>query len=134
MLRPDLYYHAAGGGDLRGFDPRLSTEALVAINLELERTLLRRRNAKLFNRVALAAFGDAGQGIGGVADPTLGKPLRFLADAGVGIRAEHRIGQTRVTTRADFPLWVSKPALAQDRRPGAKEAGFRWTFSFEPAW
>lgn len=134
LLRPDVYYHAAGGGDLRGFDPRLSTEALVAINVELERTLLRRRNAKLFNRVALAAFGDAGQGIGGVTDPALGAPIRFLADAGVGIRAEHQIGQTRVTTRADFPFWVSKPALAQDRRPGSKEAGFRWTFSFEPAW
>jgi len=134
LLRPDLYYHAAGGGDLRGFDPRLSTEALVAINLELERTLLRRRNAKLFTRVALAAFGDAGQGLGGVAEPSLGAPVRFLADAGVGLRAEHQIGQTRVTTRADFPLWVSKPGLAQDRRPGTKEAGFRWTFSFEPSW
>ncbi len=134
LLRPDLYYHAAGGGNLRGYDPRLSTEGLVALNLELERTLFRRRSAKLFNRVALAAFGDAGQGIGGVADPSLGAPIRFLADAGIGIRAEHLIGQTRVTSRADFPLWVSQPALAADRRPGLAHAGFRWTFSFEPAW
>ncbi len=134
LLRPDVYYHAAGGGNLRGFDPRLSTEALVAINVELERTLLRRRKAKLFNRVALAAFGDAGQGIGGETDPVLGGPIRFLADAGVGLRAEHQIGQTRFTTRADFPIWVSKPRLAQDRHPGTDQAGFRWTFSFEPTW
>jgi hypothetical protein len=134
LLRPDLYYHAAGGGDLRGFDPRLSTEALVAVNVELDRTLVRRRNARLFSRVSLAAFGDAGQGIGGVPDAILGAPLRFLADAGVGVRAEHRIGQTRVTMRADLPIWVSKPALAQDRHPGTKPAGFRWTFSFEPSW
>jgi hypothetical protein len=49
------------------------------------------------------------------------------------MRAEHRIGTTTVTTRIDVPFFVSAPALAQDRRPGADRFGFRWTFSFAPA-
>ena len=42
LLRPDVYYHMAGGGDLRGYDPTVSMSALVAANLELERTVLDR--------------------------------------------------------------------------------------------
>ncbi|HMV32133.1 MAG TPA: hypothetical protein PKA50_08430, partial [Gemmatimonadales bacterium] len=60
-------------------------------------------------------------------------PDRLLADAGVGLRIDHRIGQTRFTTRADLPLLVNRPALAQDTHPGSDKAGFRWTFSFTPA-
>ena len=127
LVRPDVYYHAPGGGNLRGFDPRLSAEGLVAVNLEVERTLVSRQQGKLFRRVAVAGFGDAGHTIGA------GGTSRFLADAGVGLRAEHQIGQTRFTTRADFPLVVNRPRLAQDRDPGTDEFGFRWAFSFSPA-
>ena len=56
-----------------------------------------------------------------------------FGDAGVGFRADHRIGDTRFVTRFDFPLYVSEPALAHDRGPGVDRAGFRWTFSFAPA-
>ena len=41
--------------------------------------------------------------------------IDFLGDAGLGLRADHRIGDTRFTTRFDFPLYVSRPELAQDR-------------------
>jgi hypothetical protein len=127
LVRPDVYYHAPGGGNLRGYDPRLSAEGLVAVNLELEREVLSRRDAKLFRRIALAGFSDVGHAFGD--DPT----TRFLADLGLGIRADHRIGQTRFTTRADFPLYVSRPVEAQDTDPGSDRVGFRWTFSFTPA-
>jgi hypothetical protein len=34
----------------------------------------------------------------------------------------------------DLPLFVSRPLLAQDTDPGLDEqAGFRWVFSFAPA-
>jgi hypothetical protein len=105
---------------------------VVSLNGELERTLLSRPRGKLLRRVGLALFGDVGHAI---RDGIIGRGdrLRFLADAGIGIRAEHTIGQTSFTTRVDFPLLMSRPELAQDREPGSDKAGFRWQFSFSPA-
>ncbi len=132
LVRPDVYYTQPGGAGLRGFDPRLSTVGAVALSAELERTLVSRPQKRLFRRVALAAFGDAGHAIrDGVTGR--GDRLEFLADAGVGLRAEHRIGETSFTTRLDLPLLVSRPLLAQDTDPGNERAGFRWQFSFSPA-
>ncbi len=131
LVRPDLNYHAPGGGDLRGFDPNLSGGGLAAANLELERTLRqagRGHGGFLFRRLTVALFADLGHSFGPATT------AQFLADAGLGIRGEHRIGQTTFTTRADFPLWVNRPELAQDAGPGADRAGFRWSFSFTPAW
>jgi hypothetical protein len=134
LIRPDFYYHAPGGAGLRGFDPRLSAAGIVALTGELERTIRRKPQGKLFRRIGLAAFGDAGHAFNDQRLYPGGGQLEFLADLGVGIRAEHRIGQTTFTTRADFPLFVSRPALAQDTGPGRGEkAGFRWVVSFEPA-
>ena len=134
FVRPDLYYQAPGGGMLRGFDPHLSAEGVVALNVEIERMLLSRPKAKLFRRVRLAAFGDAGHTIGDSFTPSSGGQLRWLADAGVGVRADHLIGATAFTTRLDLPLYVSRPTLAQDRDPGSDRVGFRWTFAFQPSW
>jgi peptidase M1-like protein len=132
LVRPDVFYTQPGGAGLRGFDPRLSSVGAVAISAELERTLVSRPQGKLFRRVALAAFGDAGHAI---RDGVIGRGdrIEFLGDAGVGLRAEHRIGATSFTTRADFPILVSRPGLAQDTDPGSEKAGFRWQFSFSPA-
>jgi hypothetical protein len=94
--------------------------------------VLARPSARLFSRVALAAFTDLGHGIQFDDDaPTAGR-IKFLGDAGVGLRAEHRIGDTHFVTRFDLPLWVNRPDLAQDRSPGDDELEFRWVFSFEP--
>jgi hypothetical protein len=133
LVGDDFHYHAPGGAGIRGIDARVSTGAIVALNLELERSLLIRPAARLFNRVALAAFTDLSHGIGGTAQPLNGERIRFLADAGLGLRAEHRIGDTRFATRFDFPLYVSRSELAQDRDTGDDEIEFRWTFSFQPA-
>jgi hypothetical protein len=132
LVRPDVFYTQPGGAGLRGFDPRLSTVGAIALSAELERTLLSRPQKKLFRRVALAAFGDAGHAI---RDGIVGRgdKLQFLGDAGVGLRMDHRIGQTSFTTRLDLPLVVSRPLLAQDTDPGNKKGGFRWQFSFSPA-
>jgi hypothetical protein len=51
----------------------------------------------------------------------------------VGVRAQWKVGQSSVTTRADFPLFVNRPELAQDTNPGSDRVGFRWSFSFSPA-
>ena len=128
----DVRYQLPGSGGLRGIDPRVSTRALVSLNAELERTVVSRPRARLFSRVALAAFTDLARGFQADEDaPPTGR-IRFLGDAGVGLRAEHRIGDTRFMTRFDLPLWVSRPELAQDRGAGDDEVAFRWVFSFEP--
>jgi hypothetical protein len=133
LVGDDFRYHAPGGAGVRGADPRLSTAAIAAINLELEHTLLTRPSSGLFSRVGLALFTDLSHGIGGMSRPVAGDRIRFLADAGIGLRAEHRIGDTQFMTRFDSPLYVSRPELAQDRNSGDDELEFRWTFSFKPA-
>ncbi len=129
----DVNYQLPGGGGVRGVDPRVSTRALVALNLEFERTMVSRPKSRLFSRVALAGFTDLAHAIGDGALSRPGAPLRFIGDAGVGLRAEHRIGNTRFVTRFDFPLWVSRPELAQDASAGDDRMAFRWVFSFQPA-
>ena len=128
----DVRYQLPGGGGVRGVDPRVSARGLVALNLELERTMLARPNARLFSRVALAAFTDLAHGFQRDGDVLPAGRIRFIGDAGVGLRAEHRIGETRFVTRFDLPLWVSRPELAQDHSAGDGDVAFRWVFSFEP--
>ena len=132
LVGDDFRYQMPGGAGLRGIDSRVSTVSVVALDLELERTLVARPKATLFNRVSVAAFTDLAQAIGGSAQPLTGDRIRFLADGGVGVRAEHRIGDTRFVTRLDLPLFVSRPLLAQDRSPGDDQVAFRWVFSFQP--
>jgi len=129
LVRDGFHYHAPGGAGLRGFSPGLSARQAYGLSLELERDLMR-RNAGLASRLALAAFGD-----GAMADGDLDPAGRLAgaADAGIGVRMDHRIGATSFQTRFDFPLWVSLPLLAQDTRPGRRRFGFRWSFSFTPA-
>jgi hypothetical protein len=133
LAEPDVRYHAPGGGDLRGFLPQLSVRHLVAVNLELERTVFSRARASLFRRVAFATFGDMGYTFGETRSPVNPYDIGLLADAGLGLRAEHRIGQTVFVTRADVPIYVSRPALSlgseRDRR-----AAFRWVLSFSSIW
>ncbi len=133
LVGDDFRYHAIGGAGLRGADPRVSTSVIAGLSLELEGTVLARPKAKLFNRVGLALFSDLAQGLGGPVEPRLGDRLGFVGDAGLGLRVDHRIGDTRFTTRLDFPLYVSRPEVAHGADPGDEDVEFRWTFSFEPA-
>jgi peptidase M1-like protein len=140
LRRPDVNYQMAGGGNARGFSPALASRGLVAGNVELERALRARPRSRLLTRVALAAFGDAAQALQGDFLPSTaavfpaGLVQRFLADAGVGLRTGHRIGQTSFTLRFDLPLWVNHPALAQDTHPGSNQFGFRWLVGVGAAW
>jgi hypothetical protein len=95
------------------------------MNLELERTLRSDSRGTLFRRVTAVAFGDAGRAIRDGAIARAVGQLRWLADAGVGLRAQHRIGDTPVTTQVLFPVWVNRPELAQDTHP-SHHVGFRW--------
>ena len=127
----DVHYQVPGDGNVRGLDHNLAAPNLAAVNLELAARLYSRRSAGPFRSVSLALFGDGAVGDGDLADPLTGH-ARVTGDAGIGIRAEHRIGQTSFQTRVDFPLWVEREELADDRDT-LKPLAFRWLFSFEPA-
>ncbi len=132
LVRPDFNYHTPGDGDVRGFSSGLSGSQVYALNLELQRPVFGRPNGHLFSRVSLALFGDAAMSDANTTGPGIADDLKLFADAGVGIRAEHRIGTSRITTRFDVPFYVSRPFLAQDN-PGKDRFGFRWAFGFSPS-
>ena len=121
LVGEDFHYHSPGGAGIRGMDPRVSTAGVAALNLELEQTLRSRPAARLFNRIGVAAFTDLAGADG----------LDFVGDAGVGFRADHRVGDTKFTTRFDVPLFVSRSDLSVN--PGDDDVDFRWVFSFEPS-
>jgi hypothetical protein len=131
LVRPDFFYQSPGGGGVRGADPHLSSDGVAAVNLELQQGFLIRERGGLFRKMELALFSDLSQGIGGDIQPLTGDRIGFLADAGVGLRAEHRIGDTEFVTRFDVPLYLSRPEVGQDRDPGDNPVEFRWVFSFE---
>ena len=133
LVGDDFNYQSPGGAGLRGADPHLSTAAIVALNLELEHTLLTQPSAHLLRRVSAALFTDLSHGIGGMSQEPANGRIRFLGDAGIGLRAAHRIGDTDFVTRFDFPLYMSRPEVAQDQSPGDGKFEFRWVFSFESA-
>jgi hypothetical protein len=125
-----FFYHFPGGAGVRGLDPRLNSDQALGATGEIEYALAATGHSGLLHRVSLAAFGDWAVGNGDLDSARGG--LRAVGDAGVGVRMRHRLGGTRFMTRLDFPLWVSRPRLAQDDRPDHR-FGFRWAVSFTPA-
>jgi hypothetical protein len=131
LAGPGVFYHAPGGAGVRGLDPELSGTRALGASLEIEYALLGRPiGSGLFNRLAIAGFADGAAANGDLNSGRDG--LVTVADAGIGIRLDHGLGQTAFQTRFDFPLWVSRPALAQDHGP-EEPVGLRWSFSFVPA-
>ena len=127
----DVQYHLPGGGNLRGYDPTTTASSALALNIDLERTLVSRPRAKLFRQVGIALFGDFALADGAFSDTPASTAPRLAGDAGDGIRAAHRIGGTQFVTRFDMPLYVGFETLAHDQKPG-KRVAWRWTFSFQP--
>ena len=130
LAAPDAHYVALGGAGLRGFDPRLAVGSVLALNAE-QSLLLRvigptARPLRLF----ASAFADAGQPLGrrggGRADA--------LADAGVGLALRGQLYDREVRARLDFPLYVSRPALAVGGEAGDSRGRPRVAFSFDDLW
>jgi len=130
LARQGVNYLDPGGAGMRGLAPSVSAGQAYGISAELEWDLLR-RGSGLAERVAVAVFGDAALANGDLLAPGA-DGLAGIADAGVGIRADNRIGRTPFQLRFDFPLWISRPTLALDN-PGSPPFAFRWSFSFRPA-
>ncbi|NOT10100.1 MAG: M1 family metallopeptidase [Gemmatimonadales bacterium] len=125
----DVHYHSPGGAGVRGLAAGAVATQVVSVNAELDRSVLLRSRARLFNDIRVALFGDAAYGNGDI--PRDGKGSAFVADAGAGVRIGHRVGQTTFVTRFDFPIFVSRPRLAVNETESS--ARFRWVVSFSPA-
>jgi len=116
------HWHAAGGGNLRGFDAAISSNHRTAVNVEVVATLLQRPTAWL-SRVALVAFADAARlgaarGVGGDAGSLVLRPplRRTLVDAGVGVRMQHRIRGVTFESRVELPFYVNDAPWASTQR------------------
>jgi hypothetical protein len=122
----DVHYLMPGGGGLRGLGPGTTATGLVSVNGDLERSVLSRSKARLFRDIRVAAFGDAAFANGDV--PRQGSTgASIVADAGVGIRISHCVGQTPFVTSFDFPVAISRPRIAVNERTQA--FAFRWVVS-----
>ena len=126
LVGEDFHYHRQAAPTsavwTRGSPPTQSSGSTSSWNEPWRPILMH----SLFNRIALAAFTDlAHTGSAVRMQPLTGDRIRFLADAGLGLRAEHRIGDTRFTTRFDVPL-ICQPARAGPR----PESGRRESWSF----
>ena len=132
LVKPDVNYSAPGGAGLRGYRTDLRADFALATNLELALPVLRPSLRRVFRSLSVAAFYDGAWF--GSADTAATSGLgRLLADAGVGIRATHRIGPTTFTTRVDFPLWVSEPSVAVGTPSNDAQSRFRIIWSLEDA-
>ncbi len=129
LLTGDVHFHTPGGANLRGLARDVAVTRMAAVNVEADRSVLRRPTAKLFKDTRIAAFTDIALTNGFFSYEGSG---RLVGDAGVGIRFTHTIGQTTFVTRFDFPLYVSHPDRAIGG--GVDDGSFRlrWTMGFSP--
>jgi len=127
LARDDAHYQAAGGLGLRGVSPLVSAAWGAGVNVEAVRRLVDRPGSRLFAAVSAVLFADAAA----LDRAALGRAA--AADAGVGLRAAHRIGPTRFVTRVDLPLLVTRPAAAVAGAAGDGAFKFRWVWSLEEA-
>lgn len=126
----DVHYLMPGGGGLRGLGAGTTATGLLSVNADLERSVLSRNKARLFREIRVAAFADAAFGNGDV--PRQGSTgASVVADAGLGIRISHCVGQTPFVTSFDFPVAVSRPRIAVNERSQA--LAFRWVVSVSPS-
>jgi hypothetical protein len=131
FVRPDVDYHAPGGGNVRGIAASAAGTWLVGANLEVWRQVAARSGQGPLNAAHVAAFLDAAAA-DSAATGSSGE-ISVVADAGIGLRVLHRVGPTRFVTRLDLPLWVSRPARAVGAEPGDRPLKLRWVWSLEEA-
>lgn len=131
------HWHAAGGGNLRGFDAAIASNHRTAVNIEVVATVVQRSTAWL-SRIALVAFADAARlgearGIGGDAGSlVLRAPLRrTLIDAGVGVRMRHSILGVAFESRVELPFYVNDAAWASTERTERVSLS-RWLVGIAP--
>lgn len=139
LVRGDMagHWHEAGGGNLRGFAPSLSTNHLTSVNVEVVATIAQ-PNTPLLSRIALVGFGDAAR-LGGERGPggdggslALLVPVRrLLIDAGAGLRLTHLIFGMIFESRLEVPFYVNDSPWAASE-PAERVSAKRWLIGITP--
>jgi hypothetical protein len=132
LVRPGLQYHAPGGANLRAFAPHLAGRWAASVNVEVAKPVWRHAHGPV-REVALVGFVDAGVlDTLAVGATVAGRRYAPLYDGGVAIVTQHAVRDLAWTMRLEFPLWVTRPALAADVVRDDR-LGFRWQVSLEPS-
>ena len=133
LVRPDFYYQAPGGPNLRAFRNDLGGRWAVGVNLELAQAVMR-RDAGLVREVALEGFVDLGV-VDTLAVPSSppGQWYTTLYDGGVGIVTRHQLKDLDWTMRFEAPLAVNRWSHAADYPSSHTRFALRWQVSFSPS-
>jgi hypothetical protein len=131
LVNGDVFYHAPGNANMRGYKAGLLGRWATSVNLELEKSLYS-RDTGWFRGASLMTFWD-GASVDTVAVASFsGNFYQSIYDAGAGVRALFHIGDITFPIRVEFPLYVSSPLEAQDSKSGTDAWGFRWLISVQP--
>jgi hypothetical protein len=127
----DVFYHAPGHANLRGYRLGEAGRWAGSINLELEADVFRRETG-IFRRASLVGFWD-----GAIVDTLAARTFddtafRVMADAGAGFRIWFSIASLHFPLRVEFPVYLSDPVLAYDRERARDYVEFRWLVSVQP--
>ncbi len=104
---------------------------MVGGSIEVARALVE-RDSGFFRSAALMVFGDGAWVDTLAVGSYTGNGMTPVSDAGVGARFGLHLGDISFPVRVEFPLFVSEPSLAHERRPSSERLGFRWLISFQP--
>jgi len=127
----DVFYHSPGNLNLRGYAPTLGGRWGVGLNLEVERDLVRRPKGVL-RRASLVGFWDAALVDTLAVASSSGNAFKGLTDGGPGLRVWFHLGDVTFPLRVEFPLYVSSPFVAHNRKQGTAFWEFRWLVSLQP--
>jgi hypothetical protein len=117
----DVGWLPLGGAALRGYHWSVTSPELVAVNVELAHRVGAIQGEIGELDISLGAFGDAGY-----------ESKRSLIDAGFGVKVRGRFFDQPVNLRLDFPIYVSRPALAINGR--SDNVAPRWVITFNDIW
>ncbi len=133
LVRPDFFYHAPGGADLRAFSNAAAGRWALAGNIEAARSLWSRPRGML-RGVALDAFFDGGL-VDSLAIPSYNgrSAATTLYDAGVGLVTSQRLGDRAWTMRFEVPFVVNRWDYSADTHGRSRRTTFRWQVSLEPS-
>lgn len=127
----DVFYHAPGNANLRGYRPSLGGRWVIGGTVEIERDVYRGSNG-LLRRASIVAFGDGALVDTLAVSSGTDRAYTPVYDAGGGVRVWFRIGDLTFPVRVEFPVYVSEPFFAYDTREGSQDVQFRWLISLQP--